>query len=282
MTSAKDHSAYHCFFDGSESDYGDSIDVSTPLKQQTIDSVENLFCRNMQYLQSEYDVSPYIGYGRSIMQCISDGAVSPLRRLLKDFNLQSHFTFTDCDQDTTNKIQLMNGLSYAASYAIAGGLSYNESSALFWAYAETGLDIPADQVHCFMCHAFIDYCLRVKRVRSADIHNIYVQKCCYYIVNHLSQNIYVRDIAAVCGITPQYLSTLFRSETGITISSYIVKRRMEKAGDMLIHTKVPVSEISSMLTYRCQSSFTAQFNRYYGTSPVEYRKKNYSSESVQE
>ena len=278
MSSKEDLAAYNdCF----SIDDKNTADFTVPLRQQTIDSVNSLFCRNLHFLQSEYDVSPYIRYGRSVMQCISDGNISQMRHLLKDFNSKGRFMFSDCDSDTTNKIQLINGLSYAASYAISGGLSYNESSALFWAYAEAGLNIPAEHVLCFMCHAFMDYCIRVKKIRSADIHNIHVQKCCHYVINHLSQCIYVTEIASVCGVTPQYLSSLFHSETGMTISSYIVKKRMEKAGSMLIHTSLPINEISSMLTYRCQSSFSAQFNRYYGMSPVEYRKKNYAPEYTQ-
>ena len=48
------------------------------------------------------------------------------------------------------------------------------------------------------------------------------------VVNHLHETIRVDMLAELVGLNRSYLSTLFKKETGVSVSEYILSKRMEK------------------------------------------------------
>lgn len=46
-----------------------------------------------------------------------------------------------------------------------------------------------------------------------------------YVYDHLHEKLMVSDIAEELGLSVQYLSKLFRTETGLTLNRYILKKR---------------------------------------------------------
>lgn len=97
------------------------------------------------------------------------------------------------------------------------------------------------------------------------------------IKNYLDQN-YTKDIARsdlaeIVFLNPDYISRLFKKKMGTSISSYLMKKRMDKAKELLLHTGMPVNVISLHAGYNNYSYFTRMFKEYTGYSPNEYRKK---------
>ena len=68
------------------------------------------------------------------------------------------------------------------------------------------------------------------------------------------------------------LSDLFRSIYGTTIVEFIKDLRIERAKDLLANSSCTIKEISSIVGYVQQSSFTYVFKQKTGISPREYRK----------
>ena len=52
------------------------------------------------------------------------------------------------------------------------------------------------------------------------------------------------------GITPEYLSTQFRKETGNTFSNYIRDYRIKKSKELLLGTQLKLHQISAQIGYR--------------------------------
>jgi AraC-like DNA-binding protein len=98
-----------------------------------------------------------------------------------------------------------------------------------------------------------------------------------YIEKHLHYTISLHDLAALTGKNVSYLSTLFKKETGISISSYITKKRLEEAALILSESEMPVVEIATTLSFNSQSYFTLLFREQYGKTPKEYRKEHFPS-----
>lgn len=94
-----------------------------------------------------------------------------------------------------------------------------------------------------------------------------------YINSHLQQPISLGMIAKVCNLSPSYLSTLFRKETGITVSNYLLNARLESSKQLLTYTNYGISEIANLLTFSSHSNFTEHFRKKYGTTPKEYRNR---------
>ena len=94
-----------------------------------------------------------------------------------------------------------------------------------------------------------------------------IRKCRLYIDHHLTGRISLPDLARECRLAPAYLSARFHAETGLRISEYILKARIERAKDMLRHGKYSAQEISEHLCFCSQSHFIACFRKETGQTP---------------
>lgn len=97
-----------------------------------------------------------------------------------------------------------------------------------------------------------------------------------YIYNHLHENIGLSSLSDHTGLNGSYLSTLFKRETGKTVTDYILSKRMEAAENMLKFSDYSCSEIGAILAFSSQSHFTRVFKSHTGKTPAEYRRENYS------
>ncbi len=94
-----------------------------------------------------------------------------------------------------------------------------------------------------------------------------------YIDAHLSEDITRESIAAHVALSENYLSKIFKKETGFSISDYVLMRRMSRAKTLLIETARPVGEIALETGYSNSAYFIKMFKREVGKTPNEYRKE---------
>ncbi len=100
-----------------------------------------------------------------------------------------------------------------------------------------------------------------------------VSKCIHYISNHVYQKITLLELANESHLSPKYLSTLFKTETGRTISAYISEFRIEEAKKLLLYSTDSYSQISNILSFHSHSYFISVFKKHVGLTPKEFRKK---------
>ena len=93
-----------------------------------------------------------------------------------------------------------------------------------------------------------------------------------YISNHLDEDLGIDKLAAKVYLSEGYLSLSFKRKTGMTISRYIKKCRMEKAKELLRTTNMKLGEICDTLGFSSVSYFCQSFREYCGISPDKYRK----------
>jgi AraC-like DNA-binding protein len=68
----------------------------------------------------------------------------------------------------------------------------------------------------------------------------------------------------------QYVSRLFKASTGQTIKQFIAKTKMEHAQEMLLETRMSLSEIADYLGYSDLFAFSKSFKLAYGIAPSDY------------
>ena len=100
-----------------------------------------------------------------------------------------------------------------------------------------------------------------------------VMVCMDYIYENLHTKITLPTLAKTAGLSPSYLSRLFRRETVLTVSEYIIRKRVEAAENMLKYSEYSCIEISSYLCFSSESHFIQVFRRYTGYTPKQYRQK---------
>ncbi|MNP79109.1 Arabinose operon regulatory protein [compost metagenome] len=71
-------------------------------------------------------------------------------------------------------------------------------------------------------------------------------------------------------VNPSYLSRLFKREMGVVFSSYVLKRRMELAKELL-STGMKVYDAAYASGYRDVTYFAKIFRKYWGVAPSEMK-----------
>lgn len=125
-----------------------------------------------------------------------------------------------------------------------------------------------NELHRSMC---VDFAERMRSVNSGGSYSRYVKQCIEYIYSNLHTRITLSKLAEVCGISGPHLSRLFREETGINVSEYIARKKLETAENMLAYSDYPISLISETLAFSDQSYFSERFRRRTGLTPLRYR-----------
>ena len=96
-----------------------------------------------------------------------------------------------------------------------------------------------------------------------------------YIHDHLREDVSMKEMAALCHLSPSYFSRLFNRETGETFVNYINRQKIELAKEQLRGTNKSVSQIAGEVGYINVSNFIAVFKRIEGVTPSLYRQHMY-------
>lgn len=127
-----------------------------------------------------------------------------------------------------------------------------------------------------------EYCEKVRKIRGMLTDYDDINAAIRYIDEHLHERIKVSDVAKTVFLSPEYLSVKFHKAVGDTIPSYINRRKIEKAKDLLTLSEMPVGEISEYLAFSSQSYFQNIFKKYVEMTPKEYRESAFSADSEKE
>ena len=98
-----------------------------------------------------------------------------------------------------------------------------------------------------------------------------VFKVLQYMEEHALENQRLEQVAEVFFVSPNYLSSLIRKETGITYQQHMLKNKIEISKRLLDDTRMRVEEIAHMIGYENYVSYYNVFKRLEGITPSEYR-----------
>ena len=93
-----------------------------------------------------------------------------------------------------------------------------------------------------------------------------------YMDEHFQENISREDLSRQVFLNPDYLSRLFKKETGVSISGYLMQKRIGLAKELLAGTRMPISVIAAQVGYDNFAYFTKVFKEKTGMSPNKFRK----------
>lgn len=83
----------------------------------------------------------------------------------------------------------------------------------------------------------------------------------------------LESMADHLGLTPAYLSKLFKAETGQNYSDALAELRIEKAKDLLLSTNLKSADVGARVGYQNPQYFATAFKKATGVSPSEFREK---------
>jgi two-component system response regulator YesN len=103
-----------------------------------------------------------------------------------------------------------------------------------------------------------------------QVHHL-VHKAMELIHERYLAEISVTEIASELYLHPNYLSRLFKRETGQSISEYVIRLRMEKAKRLLEQKDAKVYQVALEVGYESVPHFYTVFKRLVGINPKEYQ-----------
>jgi YesN/AraC family two-component response regulator len=165
----------------------------------------------------------------------------------------------------------IGGVTLSSHMAIEGGV-YEELATtlcnLHVTHIEELNDLAAVEAAVFA--AIVDFAERVSQCRNNNVSKP-VYLCKEYIYLHLFEEITLQQLSDVTELNPDYLSQLFKKETGLTVMNFIQKERVEEAKRLLDHSNDTITNISERLTFYDQSHFVKVFKKHAGMTPKQYR-----------
>lgn len=98
-----------------------------------------------------------------------------------------------------------------------------------------------------------------------------IQPAVSYMHEHYTaEPLKVVQLAAMCGITPEYFRSIFQSFYGVSPIKYINRLKMEHASELLSSGMYSVTEAATLSGYNDLSHFSREFKKIYGVKPTEY------------
>ncbi|MFB9278488.1 helix-turn-helix domain-containing protein [Cohnella cellulosilytica] len=101
----------------------------------------------------------------------------------------------------------------------------------------------------------------------------YSEKIMRWIEGHFAEEIGLERIADELHLSKSYVSRVFRTETGASLTDYLTARRIKHACRLLQTTTLPVERIGAEVGLPDASYFVQLFKKVIGTTPLKYRNR---------
>ncbi len=116
------------------------------------------------------------------------------------------------------------------------------------------------------------YCDLVKKYNKSS-YSPPIRKAIVKIESDLENDISLNALAEYNNMSSGYFSGLFKKETGVNLTDFINKKRIERAQKLVSLTKLSFKDISKHCGINDVNYFSKLFKKYAGVTPSEYRKK---------
>lgn len=111
-------------------------------------------------------------------------------------------------------------------------------------------------------------------VRKGGLAGWQIRRTTEYIHERLNETIALNELAAIAGLSPFHFARAFKQSVGDPPHRYQIRRRLEKACEMLVETDLPVIEIATAVGYETPQTLSRLFRREFGISPSFYRRES--------
>ncbi len=112
--------------------------------------------------------------------------------------------------------------------------------------------------------------IRINRIKHIDI----MTATSKYIKDHISDPIYIEDVARYVGLSSNYFSSLFKKEMHTPFSKYVNETRINEGKKLLRNTSLSITEIALKVGFKNQNYFTTIFKKHASITPKQYRQRN--------
>ncbi len=111
-------------------------------------------------------------------------------------------------------------------------------------------------------------------IEAANAEPPVVMSAKQYINANLEERITLDEVAAHVCVSPYYFCKIFKQATGMTLTEFVNRRRIERAKRKLLVPHARVTEVAYDVGYQSLSQFNRSFLKYVGMSPTQFRERS--------
>lgn len=97
-----------------------------------------------------------------------------------------------------------------------------------------------------------------------------------YIESNIKQEVNYKTLERITGFSYRHIRTIVKSATGMSLSNYILNRRIANAAFDLIHSPRSITDIAFEYDFNSYDAFARAFKRVTGKSPKQFRNGKYA------
>jgi AraC-like DNA-binding protein len=95
-----------------------------------------------------------------------------------------------------------------------------------------------------------------------------------YIEMNIGESITLANLAATAGLSRMYFAKQFRVSTGVRPHEFVLRKRIERAQQLLGATSDSLVEIALSVGFQTQAHFTTVFKKVAGNTPCQFRREH--------
>lgn len=218
---------------------------------------------NMSAVESRYILE------NQLMQAVSQGNLALIDQLLSNEDGIRYIPrLANTLRDYKNYMIILNTiLRKAAEQGSVHPVYLDQISSKYAKKIETLTSVTDHSLEREMVHK---YCLLVHN-HSVKGYSPIIQKVLNQINLNLTSDLGLKTLSEMFHISAGYLSTLFKKETGMTLTDYVNKKRVEHAILLLNTTDLQIQIIASYCGIMDMNYFTRIFKKFTNITPKKYR-----------
>ena len=131
-----------------------------------------------------------------------------------------------------------------------------------------------DQAKEWLIEIFNEYQQMLEEINQlkGSKHYKMIEKMQEYVKQHYQDiNMSVESLADIAGYTPYYFSKIFKDITGMNVTDFIRKIRINKAKELLGNDNCKINEVPSLIGFTNISHFYSVFKKDVGLTPSTFR-----------
>jgi transcriptional regulator GlxA family with amidase domain len=94
-----------------------------------------------------------------------------------------------------------------------------------------------------------------------------------WLVDHLDEDLGVETLAARVGMSPRQFNRRFKTAFGAAPGHHVETLRLDAARERLIGARASIEQIAAAVGFRSDDAFRRAFDRRFGLSPTDYRRR---------
>ena len=108
-------------------------------------------------------------------------------------------------------------------------------------------------------------------IQTARTEPPFITRAKQIILQHFAEDLSLRRISSTVNTSRFYFCKQFRKATGLSLTEFVSRTRIEQAKNLLLNRNLRVSEIAYAIGFQSLTHFNRAFKKIVGRSPTAYR-----------